>query len=162
MIYEIDKDIYRIVVPLEGSPLGTLNAYFFRGPEEEFLMDTGFNTRRCESSLRESLEKLAYRPERLNIINTHLHMDHTGLNHCFVGENRHIYISSEDLNRMLSFYKRDGYKRGARDRRARGRGNAGRRPLPPADGSGAGSYAGKRNVLYSGQKDHVHRRPRSV
>ena len=117
MIYEIDKDIYRIVVPLEGSPLGTLNAYFFRGPEEEFLMDTGFNTRRCESSLRESLEKLAYRPERLNIINTHLHMDHTGLNHCFVGENRHIYISSEDLNRMLSFYKRDGYKRGARDRR---------------------------------------------
>ena len=27
MIYEIDNNIYRIVVPLEGSPLGTLNAY---------------------------------------------------------------------------------------------------------------------------------------
>ena len=53
MIYEIDKNIYRIVVPLEGSPLGTLNAYFFRGAEEDFLMDTGFNTAACEQSLRD-------------------------------------------------------------------------------------------------------------
>ena len=117
MIYEIDKDIYRIVVPLEGSPLGTLNAYFFRGPEEDFLMDTGFNTPQCEAALRASLQKLAYRPERLNILNTHLHMDHTGLNHAFVGPRRHIYISAEDRERMLRHYKRGGYKRGERDRR---------------------------------------------
>ena len=117
MIYEIDKDIYRIVVPLEGSPLGTLNAYYFRGPEEEFLMDTGFNTAQCASSLRESLVSLGYRPERLNIINTHLHMDHTGLNHCFVGPQRHIYISAEDLDRMLRHYKLGGFKRGERDLR---------------------------------------------
>ena len=117
MIYEIDDNIYRIVVPLEGSPLGTLNAYYFRGPEEEYLMDTGFNTPQCEASLRESLRALAYRPERLNILNTHLHMDHTGLNHWFVGEKRHIYIGGIDLERMLQHYKLGGFKRGARDRR---------------------------------------------
>ncbi len=117
MIYEIDKDIYRIVVPLDGSPLGTLNAYFFRGPEEDTLMDTGFNTPQCEASLRESLVSLAYRPERLSIINTHLHMDHTGLNHAFVGEKGRIYLSGTDLDRMLRFYRGDGFKRGERDRR---------------------------------------------
>lgn len=117
MIYEIDSNIYRIVVPLEGSPLGSLNAYFFRGPEEDYLMDTGFNTPQCEASLREALRSLAYRPEKLNIINTHLHMDHTGLNHWFVGARRHIYISGIDLERMMRHYRHDGYKRGERDRR---------------------------------------------
>ena len=61
MIYEIDDNIYRIVVPLEGSPLGTLNAYYFRGPEEEYLMDTGFNTPQCEKPLREGLVRLGSR-----------------------------------------------------------------------------------------------------
>ena len=80
-------------------------------------MDTGFNTPQCEASLRESLRALAYRPERLNILNTHLHMDHTGLNHWFVGEKRHIYIGGIDLERMLQHYKLGGFKRGSRDRR---------------------------------------------
>ncbi len=117
MIYEIDKDIYCIQVPLAGSPLGTLNAYYFRGGEEDFLMDTGFNTAACEASLRKSLTSLGYRPERLNIINTHLHADHTGLNHWFVGENRHIYISEVDHLGVLAHYKGQGFKRGERDRR---------------------------------------------
>ena len=117
MIYEIDKNIYRIVVPLEGSPLGTLNAYFFRGAEEDFLMDTGFNTAACEQSLRESLESLGYSRDRLNMINTHLHVDHTGLNHWFVGDSKKIYISAGDCEAMLRHYKRSGYKRGDRDKK---------------------------------------------
>ena len=117
MIYEIDNGIYRIEVPLAGSPLGTLNAYYFRGPEEDFLMDTGFNTPECEASLRKSLRSLGSRPERLNIINTHLHVDHTGLNHQFVGEKKKIYISAIDCERMMLHYKKMGYKRGERDRR---------------------------------------------
>ena len=117
MIFEIDRNIYRIVVPLEGSPLGTLNAYFFRGGESDFLMDTGFNTPQCASSLRRSLLSLGYRPERLNIINTHLHMDHTGLNHRFVGEKGRIFIGSVDLERMLQHYRMGGFQRGERDRR---------------------------------------------
>ena len=117
MIYEIDRDIYRIVVPLAGSPLGTLNAYFFRGGEEDFLMDTGFDTPACEESLRASLRALDYVPERLNIINTHLHMDHTGLNHRFVGERRKIYIGSVDRDRMLGYLRQEASRRGERDRR---------------------------------------------
>jgi len=117
MIYEIDSNIYRIEVPLAGSPLGVLNAYYFRGPEEEFLMDTGFNTAACEASLRKSLNSLGARLDRLNIINTHLHVDHTGLDHWFVGENRRIYLSAKDCEGVLRHYKREGYKRGDRDRR---------------------------------------------
>ncbi len=117
MIYEIDKNIYRIVVPLAGSPLGTLNAYYFRGSEEEYLMDTGFNTPECEASLLESLVSLGYRPDRLNIINTHLHADHTGLNHRFVGKNRHIYMSFEDRSLMKRFYEHPDFRRGGRDLR---------------------------------------------
>ncbi len=117
MIYEIDRNIYRIVVPLAGSPLGTLNAYYFRGPEEEYLMDTGFNTPACEASLRGSLTALGCRFERLNVINTHLHVDHTGLDHWFAGEHRRIYISGVDFERMLRHYRYAGFKRGERDRR---------------------------------------------
>ena len=117
MIYDIDRDIYRIAVPLEGSPLGTLNAYFFRGPEEDYLMDTGFHTAQCEDSLRTALRALDYRPDRLNILNTHLHMDHTGLNHVFVGKLGRIYISGVDLDRMQRHYRKDGYRRGTRDLR---------------------------------------------
>ena len=117
MIQEIDRNIYRIEVPLAGSALGTLNAYFFRGPEEEFLMDTGFNTAACEESLRSSLKSLDYRPERLNIINTHLHVDHTGLDHWFIGEKAHIFMGETDFASMLRHYRGEGYKRGDRDRR---------------------------------------------
>ena len=117
MIYEIDRNIYRIEVPLAGSPLGILNAYYFRGGEEDFLMDTGFNTAACEASLRKSLASLGYRPERLNIINTHLHADHTGLNHWFLGKGRKIYISETDHQRLLMHYKNAGFKRGDRDQR---------------------------------------------
>ncbi len=117
MIYEIDKNIYRIEVPLEGSALGVLNAYFFRGPEADYLMDTGFNTAACEASLRESLRSLDYRPESLNIINTHLHVDHTGLDHWFIGEKGRIYMGETDFARMLQHYRGEGYKRGERDRR---------------------------------------------
>ena len=117
MIEAIDRDIYRIAVPLAGSPLGSLNAYFFRGPEADYLMDTGFNTPQCEAALRQSLEALAYRPERLNIVNTHLHMDHTGLNNRGVGAQGRIYIGSVDYEQMLWHYRRGGFKRGDRDRR---------------------------------------------
>ena len=117
MIYEIDRGIYRIEVPLAGSPLGTLNAYYFRGGEEDLLMDTGLNTGPCEDSLRKSLRSLGYRPDRLNIINTHLHADHTGLNHWFLGKGRKIYISETDHQRVLMHYKNAGFKRGERDLR---------------------------------------------
>ena len=65
MIEDIDRDIYRIAVPLEGSPLGSLNAYYFRGSEAEYLMDTGFRTPQCESALRLALDALGWHPERL-------------------------------------------------------------------------------------------------
>lgn len=117
MIYEIDTNIYRIIVPLAGSPLGSLNAYYFRGPEEDYLIDTGFNTAPCEAALKKSLTSLGYRPERLNIINTHLHADHTGLNHWFLGEKGKAYMSDVDLKSMIAHYKGEGYKRGERDMR---------------------------------------------
>ena len=80
-------------------------------------MDTGFNTPACEASLRESLRSLSCRFERLNVVNTHLHVDHTGLNHWFAGERRHIYIGAVDLERMMRHYRFAGFKRGERDRR---------------------------------------------
>ncbi|MBQ3930709.1 MAG: MBL fold metallo-hydrolase, partial [Firmicutes bacterium] len=117
MIQQIDDSIYCIKVPLAGSALGSLNSYFFRGAGEDFLMDTGFNTAACEESLRGSLKELGADIRRINIINTHLHADHTGLNHWFVGPDKHIYISETDHQGVLTYYKGKGYKRAARDRR---------------------------------------------
>ncbi|MBO4862182.1 MAG: MBL fold metallo-hydrolase [Firmicutes bacterium] len=117
MIQQIDDSIYCIKVPLAGSALGSLNSYFFRGAEEDFLMDTGFNTAACEESLCGSLKDLGADISRINIINTHLHADHTGLNHWFCGPDKHIYISETDHQGVLTYYKSKGYKRAERDRR---------------------------------------------
>jgi len=96
MIEEIVKNVYRITVALEGNPLRSLNCYFIRGEERELLIDTGFRSAACHELLTKALSELCSRPERRDILLTHMHSDHSGLANDFVGEGRHIYMSRRD------------------------------------------------------------------
>lgn len=115
MVENVTKNIYKIDVPLKGNPLKSLNAYFLRGDDEDFLIDTGFNTKDCEDTLRAGLEELGYDPKRLSILNTHLHADHTGLDYVFTGEDKKAYISKPDYDSIVKFYFGPGFGREARD-----------------------------------------------
>lgn len=97
MIECIAPDIYRIGVQLPGSPLKELNSYLLRGLGRDLLIDTGFRQPECRDSLLAALKELNANPDKLDIVNTHLHADHTGLDLDVVGESSCIYIHEKDL-----------------------------------------------------------------
>lgn len=97
MVDEVAKGIYRIKVRLQGSPLGNLNSYFIEGIEEDYLVDTGFNMPQCYEDLSEGLKKIGADINRISILNTHMHADHTGQNDKFRGPGRHVYLNEHDF-----------------------------------------------------------------
>jgi len=79
MTEAISDNIYRIVVPLPGSPLKSLNAYCITGQDRHLLIDTGFNQPTCLEALTAALRDLGVDRRRLDICITHVHADHAGL-----------------------------------------------------------------------------------
>ena len=103
MIEEVFKNIFRIGVVLPGNPLKEVNCYFIRGDKTDLLIDTGFNRDACRDALKAGLEELGSDPERRDVLATHLHSDHCGMANQFVGTERHIYMSDEDLSLLETF-----------------------------------------------------------
>lgn len=96
MTEEIYKNIYRIEVKLPNSPLKTLNAYLIRGTDGDYLIDTGYRVDECIECLNEGLEELYCSRDKLNVILTHMHTDHSGLFDVVCGSKGHIFLSTID------------------------------------------------------------------
>jgi len=79
MIEAINDAIYKIDVPLPGTPLKSLNAYCIKGTDRHLLIDTGFNQEESFGPLTTALDELGIDRRRLDICITHLHADHSGL-----------------------------------------------------------------------------------
>ncbi len=121
MVKRIADKIYRIRVPLPKNPLKWLNSYFIRGNDRDLLIDTGFRLPECREALSAGLAELGAKQDRLDILATHLHSDHTGMVDLFAGENRHIYMTGRDIQwldnflrgktskRRMSRYTREGF-----------------------------------------------------
>ena len=75
---QIIPNLYRIPVPLVG-PLKELNAYLIAGGERYLLVDTGFNLPKSKAALLGALNELSVPMDRVDILVTHLHADHSGL-----------------------------------------------------------------------------------
>ena len=105
----IQEGIYRLRIPLPGNPLKELNSYWITSGEEELLIDTGFCQPACREALSAALERLGSRPERRDVLLTHLHADHSGLAREFAGSRRRIYINRIDLNCLNQFIQGNGY-----------------------------------------------------
>ena len=100
MIKQIAKDLFRIGVPLPNSPLKELNSYFIRGGDHDLLIDTGFRMQECWSALTQALAELGSKSERRDVLATHVHADHSGMVDLFVGAERRIYMSGDDVNSL--------------------------------------------------------------
>lgn len=79
MIEQVDSDIYRIEIPLPGSPLKATNSYFIRGFERNLLIDTGFNCAECREAMDEAQSRLNFKMDNTDLFLTHIHADHVGL-----------------------------------------------------------------------------------
>jgi glyoxylase-like metal-dependent hydrolase (beta-lactamase superfamily II) len=72
--------IYRLKLPLAGSPLKYINAYLLPSPQGHLLIDTGWNTEDTRIAVSQQLEEHGFRLEDISLIAiTHAHIDHYGL-----------------------------------------------------------------------------------
>lgn len=103
MVQRIRENIYKIEVPLPKNPLKVLNSYFIRGKDSDLLIDTGFRLDACRRALSDGLEEIGWDRDRLDVMITHFHADHSGLMYEYAGENRRIYMNSICINRLAEF-----------------------------------------------------------
>lgn len=103
MFFEELPGLFRIEVPLPGSPLKQLNAYLVKGYDRHLLVDNGFNMPECETALREALQQLGAPLEKLDFFLTHLHSDHNGLTSVLRTPEAKIFCSETDGNHINRF-----------------------------------------------------------
>ncbi len=76
----LPEGVHKIRVPLQGSPLGWVNAYVLRSDEGFVLVDCGWDTPDALAALRRGLDDIGVRLEDLRtLVVTHNHPDHYGL-----------------------------------------------------------------------------------
>lgn len=122
MAEQLAGDLWRLEIPLEGSPLKTLNSYLIRG-ERSLLIDTGFRWDSCRAACEAQLEELKVDRDRLDIFVTHLHSDHVGLAPELIRPGCRVYIGETDGPRVADYmdgahwralyarYVQDGFSR---------------------------------------------------
>lgn len=120
MARKLTGNLWRLDIPLEGSPLKNLNSYLISG-ERSLLIDTGFRWASCREAMERQLREIGVDRERMDIFVTHLHSDHTGLAPNLIRPGCSIYISEIDApgvedamndacwRRMYEAYVQDGF-----------------------------------------------------
>lgn len=109
MFRQIHKnpDIYTIPVVLPNNPLKNLNCYIIKTPEENLVIDTGFNQPECLEALSEGLKELKIDMDRTTLFLTHLHSDHIGLTNHIATKKTRILISSVDYDYLKNQHGAD-------------------------------------------------------
>ena len=126
MAEKIGENLYRLDVPLVGSPLKNLNSYLITG-QRNLLIDTGFREEPCREAMTRQLEEIGADLCRTDIFLTHLHSDHTGLSTELHRPGCEIFLSPGDAEELLcrgtdefwrlrnENYIRDGFSRAEMD-----------------------------------------------
>lgn len=95
-------DLYRIEVPLHGSPLKATNCYAIKGPERSLVIDTGWNREECRQALGSGLQGCGIDLNQVDFFLTHMHADHSGLVSTLACERAKVYIGEADA-RIIRF-----------------------------------------------------------
>ena len=102
MAVQLASGLWKLEVPLTGSPLKNLNSYLVAG-EESLLIDTGFRRDDCLAALEAELAATGVDRDRLDIFCTHLHSDHVGLAPEIIRPGRSIFVSRTDGLRLPNY-----------------------------------------------------------
>lgn len=98
-----DPAVFDIHIDLPNNPLRSLNVYVITTPEQNLIIDTGFNRHECRGALWTGIRELGLDLKKTSVFLTHLHADHTGLAGEFVAQGCPIYmgvIDYEYLDKM--------------------------------------------------------------
>ncbi len=96
MIQEILPNLYRVEVPLPGSPLKALNSYIVKAGERSLIIDTGWNREDCMRVLSSGLKELGVNLKEADFFITHMHADHSGLVSNLTTDTSTIYFGWAD------------------------------------------------------------------
>jgi glyoxylase-like metal-dependent hydrolase (beta-lactamase superfamily II) len=99
---EILPGLYRISVPLPGSPLKATNCYAVKGTNKSLIIDTGWNREDCLAALVSGLNECGVDPGQSDFFITHMHADHSGLVSTLAGEGAKIYFGRADAEIIRS------------------------------------------------------------
>lgn len=96
MIEEVLPNLFRIKIPLPGSPLKFLNSYVIRASEGNLIIDTGLNREECLKAMQTGLRELGVDLDKTDFFITHMHADHFGLVSKLVRDTSKIYLNRPD------------------------------------------------------------------
>lgn len=96
MTEEVYPGLFRIQIPLPGSPLKNLNSYVVRGQKRSLVIDTGLNREECRTALLSGLESIGVPPGSIDLFITHFHADHFGLVPGLAGDETEIFFNRPD------------------------------------------------------------------
>ena len=102
MFEEVVPGLYRIEVPLPGSPLKATNSYVVKGTERSLVIDTGWNREDCMTALVSGLKECGVDSRQADFFITHMHADHSGLVTTLAGEGARIYFGRADAEIIRS------------------------------------------------------------
>jgi glyoxylase-like metal-dependent hydrolase (beta-lactamase superfamily II) len=94
--------LYRINVPLSGSPLKATNSYVIKGAKQSLIIDTGWNREDCMTALVSGLKECGVDSKQADFFITHMHADHAGLVSALAGEGARIYFGRADAEIIRS------------------------------------------------------------
>ncbi len=106
MADEIDRNLYRIEIPLPRNPLKSINSYVIKGPERNLIIDTGLNREECKRALLDGLAEIGVDLNHTDFFITHLHADHLALVATIATGMSKIYLNPPDAERLVSFFNR--------------------------------------------------------
>jgi len=98
MVENILSNIYKMEIPLPGSPLKALNSYVIKASERNLIIDTGWNREECRNAMQAGLRGLDVDLKKSDFFITHLHTDHLGLVSTLVTETSRIYFNQPDAH----------------------------------------------------------------
>lgn len=103
MIEEVLPDLFRLEIPLPGSPLKSLNSYVLRGGERNLVIDTGLNRKECWTAMVSALNELSIDLRKTDFFITHLHADHFGLVGKLATDSSRTYFNRPDAEIIESW-----------------------------------------------------------
>ena len=96
MFEEILSNLYKIEVPLPGSPLQALNSYVIKAAQRSLIIDTGWNREECVKILTSGLRELGVNLKEADFFITHMHADHSGMVSSLAADEAKIYFGWAD------------------------------------------------------------------
>lgn len=100
MFEEVLPGLYRIDVPLPGSPLKATNSYVVKGRERSLIIDTGWNREDCRAALVSGLDGCHVDSRQADFFITHMHADHAGLVSALASQQAKVYFGRADAEIM--------------------------------------------------------------